>query len=75
MAALIEIITGNFHKTNIVIIGKCWFVIQQQSAVAPGKPLGLIIPSEFSFSYEVKFRPQNIWRKDQNSTLKNKPSQ
>lgn len=32
MAALIEIIMGNFRKTNIVIICKCWFAIQQQSA-------------------------------------------
>lgn len=32
MAALIEIIMGNFSKANIVIIFKCWFAIQQQSA-------------------------------------------
>lgn len=32
MAALMETIIGNFSKTNIVIICKCWFAIQQQSA-------------------------------------------
>lgn len=41
MAALIEMIMGNFSKTNIVIICKRWFAIQQQSAGGSEKTPGV----------------------------------